>query len=130
MAVQKIWYDFQSALWGNSDFGFDERSLTKLYYPLDLEFTLQNEEYYYSPKDAQGIPIIKYVSVGEQYNPTRIATYALAHFQRYLNANDEQSKKKFFHIAEWFMNSSDGIWPYNFSWGKLSAPWISCMSQG
>jgi hypothetical protein len=97
---------------------------------LDLNFTLINEHRYYYPKDENDIPVMEYKSAGVQYNPTRIAAFALAHFNRYLAYQSDLSKKIFMQMAEWFMQSRDGLWKYHFDWGGLQAPWISAMAQG
>ena len=52
-------------------------------YPIDLIFTLDNEKEYYSPKDSAGIPIRLYKSVGAKYNPTRVAAFGLANWNKY-----------------------------------------------
>jgi heparosan-N-sulfate-glucuronate 5-epimerase len=126
----KLSKDVKSYLVGNQEFALEPDSLTGLAYPLDLEFTLQNEDFYYTPKDVQGLPVRVYQSVGQQYNPTRLAAYGLAHFNRYLRTNDENSRTLFFKMADWFMQSDDALWQYQFDWGDIKAPWISCMSQG
>lgn len=128
--IQKLFHDLSGFLWGNRDFSFLESSLTSWMYPLDLDFTLKRESLYYSPRDKRGIPIRAYLSVGPQYNPTRIAAYALAHFNRYLRTQDERNKRCFLQAAAWFLQSSDGRWTYDYPWAGLSPPWISAMAQG
>ncbi len=128
--IQKIFHDLNGFVWGNRDFSFLEASLTSWMYPLDLDFTLKREYLYYSPKDAKGIPIRVYLSVGPQYNPTRIAAYALAHFNRYLHTKNKKNRQCFLQAADWFLQSPDGRWTYDYPWAGLSPPWVSAMAQG
>ncbi|NEP01158.1 MAG: D-glucuronyl C5-epimerase [Symploca sp. SIO2E9] len=130
MSISKITNDFVNALIGSNNFELCLGYINRKIYPIDLEFTLLKEGKYYSPKDLHGTPIKKYKSVGSQYNPTRIAAYALAHFNRYFNNHNQTSHDIFLQMADWFMKSEDGIWRYLFNWNDLKAPWISCMSQG
>ncbi len=115
---------------GTSDYGYRRDALASTSYPVDLSFTLNKENIYYQPKDANGLPVREYVSVGRQYNPTRIAAYALAHYNRYLDQEHEGDRAIFFRAAEWFMRNQDGCWHYEFDWGELKAPWLSAMAQG
>jgi heparosan-N-sulfate-glucuronate 5-epimerase len=126
----KLSRDVGSYIFSNQDFKFNEQSLKSFVYPVDLEFTLQNEAFFYEPKDENGLPIRVYHSVGRQYNPTRVAAFGLAHFNRFQTTGGDLSRQLFFKCADWFMKPSDGLWQYNFDWGDLKAPWISCMSQG
>jgi len=126
----KVYKDIRSYLVGNEEFGFCESSLSSTAYPIDFTFALDREEEFFSPKDENGLPVRKYISAGVQYNPTRIASYALAHYNRYLETKNEEHKAVFMKAADWFMESPDGIWSYEFDWGELKAPWISAMAQG
>ncbi len=126
----KLLRDVASYLRRNCDFSYREDAVTSTAYPVDLAFTLEREDLYYRPKDADGLPVRIYLSAGRQYNPTRIAAYALAHYNRYLDHEDEADKATFFRAAEWFMRSPDGRWRYEFDWGELKAPWVSAMAQG
>lgn len=99
-------------------------------YPLDLQFTLANESAYYAPKDAFGIPMRHYRSIGVQYNPTRVAAYGLAHYNAFRNGSSAAHREHFMRAANWFASSANGRWSYEFPWGDLEPPWISCMSQG
>ena len=93
------------------------------FYPLDLEFTLLQEPLYYRLKDARGIPQVEYVSVGRQYNPTNIAAYSLANYNRAVLTGDARAKKKFVVGLNWFLHSArDGRWHYEFDWDTLRKP--------
>ncbi|NPA71522.1 MAG: D-glucuronyl C5-epimerase [Gammaproteobacteria bacterium] len=126
----KVYKDIRSYLIGNEEFGFCELSLSSTAYPIDFTFALDREEEFFSPKDENGLPVRKYLSAGVQYNPTRMASYALAHYNRYLETNNEEHRRIFMKVADWFMGSRDGVWSYEFDWGELKAPWISAMAQG
>ncbi|OIO34855.1 MAG: hypothetical protein AUJ70_00100 [Candidatus Omnitrophica bacterium CG1_02_40_15] len=115
---------------GESDFDFCSRSLDTMAYPLDLDFTLSREAAYYEPKDFNGVPINIYEGHRRQYNPTRIAAYALAHYNRYVLSNVELNHRIFLKTADWFLNFKDGLFLYKFDWAGLGNPWISCMAQG
>ena len=127
---RKLGHDIRSYLLGNADFALVEEAFTSWLYPLDLEFTLQRADLYYAPRDAEGLPMRHYLTVGVQYNPTRIAAYALAHFNRYERTRDEESKAAFFKAVEWFMRAPDARWAYPFPWLDLRPPWLSAMAQG
>jgi len=126
----KLAHDVRGYLTGNADFAFVEDALTSWMYPLDLEFTLQRAALYYAPRDEEGLPLRHYLSVGPRYNPTRVAAYALAHFNRYWRTHDETSRAEFFKAAEWFMRAPEGLWTYDYPWLDLEPPWLSAMAQG
>lgn len=125
----KIYRDVEKYFTGTSEFSYLD-SFKSGCYPIDLAFTLENKTFYYTPKDQDGIPYKVYASVGEQYNPTRVAAYGLAHFNRYVLHADEESKEKFLKCANWFLSNTQARHEYHFDWGDLKAPWISCMAQG
>ena len=130
MSTRKVLRDIVDALIGSSDFALHPSALTSTAYPLDLDFTLVKEPIYYTPKDAAGLPVRLYKSVGVQYNPTRIAAYGLAHYNRYITAGGKHHRDTFLRVSDWFMTKTDGLWWYDFDWGELRAPWLSCMAQG
>lgn len=104
---------------------------SKAIYPVDLDFTLEDEVNYYHPFDEYGIPMKVYASKGKQYNPTRIASYGFAHWGRYQNNGNEIHKEEFMKVLSWFYkNSHNGLWFYEFEWNSLEKNWISCMAQG
>lgn len=104
---------------------------SKALYPVDLDFTLDDEVNYYHPFDEHGIPMKVYVSKGKQYNATRIASYGFAHWGRYQNNSKEIHKQEFMKVLFWFyQNNHRGLWFYKFEWNTLEKNWISCMAQG
>jgi heparosan-N-sulfate-glucuronate 5-epimerase len=122
--------DIRDYITGNKVYQLHPDAATSWVYPLDLEFTLDNETLHYSPKDDAGIPVLVYKTVGRQYNPTRIAAYALAHFNRHHRISDDVSRREFLRAADWFASAKKGEWLYHFDWMDLKAPWLSCMAQG
>ncbi|WP_144512781.1 D-glucuronyl C5-epimerase family protein [Bacillus sp. FJAT-22090] len=104
---------------------------SKAIYPVDLDFTLDDEVNYYHPFDENGIPMKIYSSKGKQYNPTRIASYGFAHWGRYQTNGKEIHKNAFMNVLCWFCeNNQNGLWFYEFEWNDLEKYWISCMAQG
>lgn len=128
--MKKIVKDIQDSFNKISLYDYQNYEENKFFYPLDLTSTLNNEQYYYSPKDEQNLPMKFYKSVGIQYNPTRIAAYALANYNLYLKENNKDSLELFIRCANWFLNDKQGLYRYNFDWGELKSGWISCMAQG
>jgi len=126
---KKIYWDVKKYCIGTNEFSYLP-SDKLFFYPIDLEFTLEDEEFYYAPKDNTGIPCKMYASVGLQYNPTRVAAYGLANFNLFLNTGDEDLKVKFLKCADWFLSVKSARYEYHFDWGDLKVPWISCMAQG
>ena len=126
----KLLTDIRGYLAGSDRFLLRDNALATGAYPIDLEFTLKEENRYYSPKDDHGIPMRRYLSVGRQYNPTRVAAYGLAHYNRYVESRSERELAVFLKTADWFANFPDAQWRYEFDWGALRAPWISAMAQG
>ena len=98
-------------------------------YPLDTDFTLQNPEQYYEPRDPDGIPMHSYASVGRQYTPSRVMAWGLTHWNRRTSAG-HASESAVLQAAEWLSGFSDGRFLYCFDWGKNKSPWISCLAQG
>jgi heparosan-N-sulfate-glucuronate 5-epimerase len=125
----KIIQDIKKYQLGTSDFKYNEDARNVLY-PISLSFTLDSASFYYDCRDESGLPIKNYKSVGYQYNPTRIAAYALANFEKYKILAHSESRDEFIKCANWFVRNSDGRHCYNFKWGDLNKPWISCMAQG
>lgn len=122
--------DVHEYLTGAASFGYERRALTGWTYPVDLEFTLAREADYYSPRDSDGLPVRRYRSAGLQYNPTRIAGFALANYNRFVTADSQSSLAHFMRAAAWFAAADDALWYYHFDWNELKAPWLSCMAQG
>lgn len=127
--IIKIFGDIKKCFFGTSEFSY-VRCSNNILYPIDLSFTLEDEEFYYTHKDDDGVPVKHYTSVGMQYNPTRVAAYGLAHFNRYTISKSVHSEKIFLKCADWFLFNEQARYFYNFDWQSLKAPWISCMSQG
>ncbi len=128
--IKKIAFDFKAALFGSNEFPYDKRSESSLAYAINYEFALENPQKFYPHFDETGIPIANYLNSGFQYNPTRIASYALANYNRAIFNSDEKSRQIFLNIAKWFVNQPENLFYYNYNYESLKAPWISCMAQG
>jgi hypothetical protein len=133
--MKKELTDIWKYLIGLRDFDIANGWQEKFVYPIDLEWYLNRSLTYYSPIDKDGIPMSNYKSVGLQYNPTRVSSYGLAHWNRYILNSDEKSLNLFFKISNWFIDIAKKrndciVWEYNFDWGDLKKPWISAMAQG
>ncbi|AJF07642.1 D-glucuronyl C5-epimerase family protein [Geoalkalibacter subterraneus] len=129
MLYTKVYKDILKYLFSTND--FSQLSIGNGYpYPLDLGFTLEDESFYYHPQDKDGVPYRLYQSVGKQYNPTRIAAYALANFNCYALYNYDSCFEIFLKCADWFLGIEDARYEYHFDWSDLKAPWISSMAQG
>lgn len=126
---KKILRDLQKYLVGTEEFSFNADPSANLY-PISLAFTLDDLEFYYEPTDKKGIPYKIYQSVGKQYNPTRVAAYALANYNNFVEHGCEPSRDTFVKCANWFLGFHDARYEYHFDWQELEAPWISCMAQG
>jgi len=120
--------DIKSSIFSTSN--FSKLNITDFLYPLDLEFTLENSHIYYKDLDEKGIPYRIYKTSGKQYNPTRIAAFGLAHYNRYIQDSNLESKISFLKMADWFLKIDNARYTYSFDWEDLKAPWISCMAQG
>jgi heparosan-N-sulfate-glucuronate 5-epimerase len=135
MKFNKILRDVGDSLLGSSAYAFNPASLHGAAYPIDWDFTLQNQNLYFADKDDHGVPVNR-DNFGEVvYFPTRVATYALAHFNRYAQCADATSRELFLRMATWFMAAEDGIWRYHCDYhigaeDILRGPWISAMAQG
>ncbi len=128
--AKKISFDIKAALFGSKEFPYDKRSETSLAYAIDYEFALSNSEKFYPDLDENGVPIANYLNSGFQYNPTRIASYALANYNRAVFNSDKKSEQNFYKIADWFLNQAENLFYYKYNYEQLEAPWMSCMAQG
>lgn len=102
-------------------------------YWIDLTFTLDDGSF--RVFDPSGVPIRIYRDVGQRYNPTRIAGFALASWNAFLQKGERRYRDAFLRQANWFVKNvrvrgNALVWEYDFDWGFLRAPWISCMAQG
>lgn len=99
-------------------------------YPADWEYQLTREQIHFAPKDERGIPIRRYPELGDQYLFSRIAAYALAHWNRLRRSADEDSRAKFMLTVDWLAEFDDGRYEHQFAVADMPVGWISCISQG
>lgn len=130
MALSKIQRDILSSFTGRTIFHFEPAALDVPAYPLDLEPILDDESLFFGLKDQNGLPMARFPSFGEIYMPTRIAAFALAHYNRFLLHENSGSRAEFLKAADWFMQAADALWHYANDYGELKAPWVSGMAQG
>ena len=98
-------------------------------YPTDWRRTLERADYYFGPFDRVGTPLWR---VGEDlhYNPSRIAGYALAHWNVREEWTEGEGRRDFLACADWFAVQNDARFEYRFDGAGLKAPWLSCIAQG
>lgn len=91
--------------------------------------------------DENGIlfnaPTVKYPG---SYQPTSIAQFALAHWNRYLEAHDDSHRETFLRHAYWLLHhevragrdGDIGVWPIPFPMPEYGARtnWLSALTQG
>jgi len=101
-------------------------------YPVDMSSFLALSE---SALDPAGMP---YQMSPAEYNPTTIAQYALAHWNKYITTNDEHHLRNFLTQASWFVEHETRIgedfsgWPISFPHANVhvSGSWLSALTQG
>jgi len=129
MAFYKISGDIINTLYARTTYKLRPESYFSSIYPINLESTLSKPNQYYSPLDKNGIPMKNYKKFGLQYNPTRVAAYALGNYNRYLDG-ETKCLEKFLKMANWFLSHENGLLKYHFNLNDIRAPWISAMAQG
>jgi heparosan-N-sulfate-glucuronate 5-epimerase len=126
---KKLLNNLQQIITGTGDFTDSQWDRDQRLYPVALESTLRHEGRYYSPMDDHGIPMSYWYSQ-PVYSPTRIADYALAHYNSWITNGSEASWRNFSRMVEWFARSPDGLWPFRFDTPYCKGPWLSAMAQG
>lgn len=132
---KKFYNDFKDYMFGYDFYKPVEHNSNKglpLYY-LNFGWTLEKE--HFDHFDENGVPMRKYLNFNIQYNPTRIAAYALLYWNKYILTESEEYKEIFLKQVHWFENSAKEVhnnltWTYEFDYGPLKAPWISAMAHG
>lgn len=99
-------------------------------FPLNFEPALQDPHRHYFPLDQNGVPLQVFPVGGRQYVPSRVASFALGHFNRNAAKPNPESLQIFLRLADWFLDSKDALWTYNFAYDGLQPPWVSCLGQG
>jgi len=85
--------------------------------------------------DSNGIPMIDYASLGQQYNPWFAGHIALGRYTKWLRTKDDNLLFSFKKIADWFVETAvpsvnELTWLYNFDWfDNRIKPWKSGLSQ-
>jgi len=92
---------------------------------------------YTGPFDTQGIPLLDYGGIiGFRYNPWAVGHYALASFDKFLQAKQERYYKQFLRCVNWLVDHAEqrqdgsAVWLYDFSLVDVhTKPWISALAQ-
>jgi len=90
------------------------------------------------PFDAEGVVLMRYPQIGDQYNPIAIAQYALGAYDVYLERKYEALKGAFLAQVAWIRRSArpgpggGAYWYHDFDnpYYPLRSPWPSAMAQG
>jgi len=128
--MRKIYHDLAEYLLGAKSFMPAPYTRFALIYPMDLDWALAREKIEFSPKDDAGIPMYNSPHHGAYYNPTRIAAYSFAHWNRFTIYGDENSKFLFLKGANWLHTAApDGRLTYPFSMLGMPSGWISALAQ-
>jgi len=129
--LKKILRDVGSYLFGNDDFSLlDPDCCNAFYYPIDLEFSLKDEPYFYGRMGAAGFHETFLNAEGWHQVPSGVASYGLANYNVYLKTHDPAARRAFLKCADWFMQDGSGWWRHDFDLGPMKAPWYSCLAQG
>lgn len=102
-------------------------------YPIDWRFTLARPDYYYAPFDRNGLPMKRFESAAEPvYLPSRLASWALAHWTKLEEGGGSSHHRDFLKAAEWFAAEPDGLYYHTYEMPAVGArtPWLSALSQG
>ena len=137
LAYKKLSKDFYDYFFGPDYYPtynfhqYCKDNLTPFY--IDFSWTINSNHFEYF--DDKGIPIKKFVNFGKQYNPTRIAAYALLYWNKYIISKLSEDKNVFLKQVSWFVDNFEthndiSSWFYNFDYNEIKSPWVSCMAVG
>jgi len=125
---RKLGGDVVSSFRGTPHFAFCPESVSSDVFPVDFETHLEAGSF--APLDAHGIPVAHYLHADNQYNPTRVAGYGLALFNRFRRTRCPEVRSRFLNVADWFARQEDGRFEYRYWIQELAPPWVSAMAQG
>jgi heparosan-N-sulfate-glucuronate 5-epimerase len=102
-------------------------------YLIDFEYWINTG--HYNCKDINGVPYNNYRKFGKQYNWTRICSYTLYHYNRYVRKNDKNDFEIFMKMINFLYKKADiikdtALWRYEMPWNGMKKGWISGMAQG
>jgi len=128
--AKKIYYDLLEYCIGAKSFKPAPYTRFDLIYPLGLDWALAKGNIEFSPKDDAGIPMFDSPHHGIYYNPTRVAGYSFAHWNRFVIVGDDHSKSIFLKCANWFRTvAPEGRLVYSFPLLGMPPNWISALAQ-
>lgn len=89
-------------------------------------------------KDADGIPVRKWLDGKYYYSPVRIEIQAIVRLDSYVRTGNDAGyiptlQKLADKLRELAIPSGDALFfpmPFDFAYGKLKAPWFNAMAQG
>lgn len=102
-------------------------------YPIDWRYMLEDPETHFAPFDDAGLPMkVLSNSLGTHYLPSRMASWALAHWTRLHDGGGEEHRSHFLKAANWFAAHTDGLYYHRYDMPSLGIkkPWLSALSQG
>lgn len=90
------------------------------------------------PLDAEGVVLMRYPGIGDQYNPIAVAQYALGAYDVWLERRYEALRRAFLAQVAWIRRAArpgpggGAYWYHDFDnpYYPLRGPWPSAMAQG
>ncbi|MGZ8490702.1 MAG: D-glucuronyl C5-epimerase family protein [Gemmatirosa sp.] len=127
-----LFRDLSFYLTGSADVSAGDWHAQEWAYPADWSYQLEREDEYFAPKDADGIPLRDFPApIGPRYLPSRIASYALGHWNAWLRTRSSRNRLEFVRAADWFLHASrDGRYEHDIPVAGKTEPWLSCIAQG
>ncbi|UCE29716.1 MAG: hypothetical protein JSV85_03100 [Candidatus Bathyarchaeota archaeon] len=103
-------------------------------YPMDSRFESIDPTWLY---DENGVIMLRYASVGLQYNPVTVSQYAIYLYHKYYDTRNETFKDRFLIQVNWLVETvkhkgNFSFWEIMFDWDYygMKAPFVSAMAQG
>jgi len=100
-----------------------------LAYPLAFDRMLEADPELFSPLDEAGVPVKGPPGAPGRYMPSRIAGYALAHWNLH-RRGALGAAERFGVAADWFAAQPGGAFMHDLPIEGMAVPWPSCLAQG
>jgi hypothetical protein len=128
---RKIARDVRDSLSGNPTYIFNDIGKDPWLDPVGRVRFLGRIGVSFAPLDHNGIPVVIDSRSGARgYRPGRVASYALACWNKYRQTGDELYGDVFLNCADWFMKFENGQFPSNSQSGSSNTRSLSGLSQG